>query len=213
MTEEEKQAGGGIGYPRGSTPVPDPTELTTRQMTREIALAREVIETRLTGMDKAIQILQTITDRVPEHIAVAVARVQELHEEKFRSIQTQFEERDVRTKQTTDDSKVAIGAALQAAKEAVGAQNESNSLAISKSEAAFTKQMDQMAALVSTMGKNIDEKINDTKDRIGAIENRVGAVESRREGGHDVWGMVTSAISIVISIAAIVVVILIKHSP
>ena len=44
---------------------------------------------------------------------------------------------------------VAVDAALQAAKEAVGEQNKSNALAIAKSEATFTKQIDQIGVLIS----------------------------------------------------------------
>ena len=89
-----------------------------------------------------------------------------LHQEKFDSIATQFQERDTRTEQTSRDSKVAVDAALQAAKEAVGEQNKSNALAIAKSEATFTKQIDQIGVLVTSMGKGFDDKVDDIKSRL-----------------------------------------------
>jgi hypothetical protein len=91
--------------PGESTPRPDPTILTTQQLLREVSMTRDVIETRLSGMDKAIELLQVATDKLPDKIHQATARLQELHEEKFRSIQVQFEERDTRANQTTQIAK------------------------------------------------------------------------------------------------------------
>lgn len=75
------------------------------------------------------------------------------HAEKLNRIQTQFRERDVRTERSSKDSEVAVDAALQAAKEAVGEQNKSSALAIAKSEAATTKEIDQLGGLINTMTK------------------------------------------------------------
>jgi hypothetical protein len=166
-------------------PIPDPTILTTQQLIREIATAREVIETRLNGMDKAIELLQAASDRYPAFVQQAVGRLQELHEEKFRSIEVQFKERDTRTEQTSRDSKVAVDAALSAQVKSVDAQNISNSLAISKSEAGFTKQIDQIGALIQATGKATDDKIDDIKTRLNSIEVRTNAFESRSTGKAD----------------------------
>jgi len=166
-------------------PVPDPTILTTQQLIREIATAREVIETRLNGMDKAIELLQAASDRYPAFMQQAVGRLQELHEEKFRSIEVQFKERDTRTEQTSRDSKVAVDAALSAQVKSVDAQNISNSLAISKSEAGFTKQIDQIGALIQATGKATDDKIDDIKTRLNSIEVRTNAFEGRSTGKAD----------------------------
>src|ERR1035437_2788492 len=162
-----------------AVPVPDPTVLTTQQLLREIATAREVIETRLNGMDKAIELLQASSNRFPSFVEQAVGRLQELHEEKFRSIEVQFKERDTRTDQTSRDSKVAVDAALSAQVKSVDAQNISNSLAISKSEAGFTKQIDQIGALIQATGQRTDDKIDEIKTRLSSNEVRTNAFESR----------------------------------
>jgi hypothetical protein len=196
------------------TPIPDPTVLTTQQLQREISTAREmvesavsslrqIIETRLSGMDRAIELLQAQSDRLPGHIAAEVSQLQKLHEEKFKSIATQFSERDTRTEQTSRDSKVAVDAALQAAKEAVGEQNKSNALAIAKSEATFTKQIDQIGVLISTGQKATDDKIDDMKSRLQAIE-------SQKKGGGEMWVLIVgiagflmlglSAVSVIMSL-------------
>jgi hypothetical protein len=199
-------------------PIPDPTVRTTEQLQREIMMSRElietlvtgqnrVIETRFDGMDVAIKLLQTQTDRLPQHILDAVHQLQSLHEEKFRSIETQFVERDTRTEQTSRDSKVAVDAALQAAKEAVGEQNKSNALAIAKSEATFTKQIDQIGVLISTLQKGLDEKIDDLRARLQAIE-------SMKKGAGDLTGVAIAVVGVVVAFvlaAAAVAAITIRH--
>jgi len=199
-----------------SRPNPDPTVLTTEQLERmkevvfrEILASREIVEskmsgiktvfeTRLEGMDKAINLVQLQTDVFPAKVQVEVGHLQKLHQEKFDSIATQFRERDTRTEQTSRDAKIAVDAALQAAKEAVGEQNKSNALAIAKSEATFTKQIDQIGVLVSSMGKGFDDKVDDIKSRLTAIE-------SQKKGAGDVWAIWFAATGFAIGIGGVLV--------
>jgi hypothetical protein len=212
---ESKQSGK-IGLNNiGWTPIPDPTVLTTQQLQREIATSRELVEaslngivrtleTRLDGMDKVLELIQTCSDRIPKEIEDRVKQLQFLHEEKFNSIKTQFAERDTRAEQTTSSSKVAVDAALQAAKEAVGEQNRSNAAAITKSEGNFTKQIEQLGTLISANQKGADDKIDDIKSRLLVIE-------STKVGGNAVWGYVVTGIFILLGSLAIVVAIVVKH--
>ena len=161
-------------------PVPDPTRLTTEALMREVASLKELFETRLGAMDKAIQLLQARADRSLSIDVVSgkVSHLEDLTDEKFSGIYKQFVERDVRTDQTSRDSKVAVDAALQAAKEAVSEQNKSNALSMDKSEAAFTKQIDQLGLLIATTSKGTDDKIDDIKNRLTLIEGRSQTVET-----------------------------------
>lgn len=178
----------------GSVPNPDPTERTVEQLLREIATSREiveakangnreVVETRLAGMDTAIELLQEASDKIPQFIKDQVAQLQQLHEEKFISVSalvatrfdsigTQFAERDKRTEQLSLSDKTAIAAALQAQKEAAGAQNESNTTANTKMEANFAKLIDQTQTLLQAVTRNTDDKINDLKSRLDKGEGR-----------------------------------------
>jgi hypothetical protein len=153
-------------------PRPDPTVLTTDQLRREIAALREIIETRMQGMDRATQLLQATTNRIPSDVDTKVDHLKTLHEEKFHSIEIQFHERDVRAEQTSRDTKTAVDAALQAAKEAVGAQTQASDRAIAKSETATTKQIDQITQLIQSNAVAQDAKISDLKDRLLLIEGR-----------------------------------------
>lgn len=138
---------------------------------QRILALREVTQTRFEDHDKALQLIEDASHRQPSDVDIKVGNLQKVHEEKFESIQTQFRERDTRTEQTSKDSKVAVDAALQAAKEAVGEQNKSSGLAISKSEASTNKQIDQLQLLIQSSGKATDDKIDDLKQRLTRIES------------------------------------------
>jgi hypothetical protein len=146
------------------------------QLLSEAELARHSVEVRIDGMDKAIALLQRNSDQIVqqsvEDTLQKINALKGVHEEKFASIQKQFQERDVRTEQSSKDSKVAVDAALQAAKEAVGEQNKSSALAIAKSEAATTKQIDQMGQFIQSGNKATDDKIDDIKERLTRIEGK-----------------------------------------
>lgn len=196
------------GMPGGSVPVPDPTVLTTQQLmravekTEEIVLARlhgvrENFETRLNGMDRAIALLQQSNDKIPDHILASVDRLQELHQEKFASIAVQFAERDKRTEQLSLADKTAIAAALQAQKEAAGAQNESNAAANVKMETNFAKLIDQGQALLLEVRRNTEAQIND-------IKSRLDKGEGRGKGMSDGYGWIIGAIGALAGIAGIV---------
>jgi hypothetical protein len=164
---------------------------------KQVSQLKGIIETRLTGMDEATRLLREDMARVPSESDKAVQHLRELCEEKFDSITTQFRERDTRTEQTSKDSKVAVDAALQAAKEAVGEQNKSSALAIAKSEAATNKQIDQIGALITATNSGTSDKIDDIKERLIAIEGR-------SKGTGDVWGLVIGIAGMLIAVAAIV---------
>ena len=189
------------GSRRALSPIPDPTVLTTQQLQREIMALREILEARLAGNDKIATLLQVQLDQKAASVNTEVNHLRREHEEKFRSIATQFLERDIRTEQTARDSKVAVDAALQAQKEAAGAQNESNAASISKSEAAFTKQIDQIGVIINTTTKGTDEKIEDIKTRITQIEGR--------SAGHgETWGYVIGAIGVMIGLASVIMMVM-----
>ena len=134
----------------GSRPVPDPTELTATLVNVAIGNLREILEkeidgnrrtleARLNGNDKAIELLQTQQtksvdtlqaqiDARPAEIDARIKHLQDLFDERFktvgvefRGIQVQFDERDTRVKESATATATAVAAALQAAKEAVGA--------------------------------------------------------------------------------------------
>lgn len=220
---------------RSWRPVPDPTELTTASIIREISalkevtfarldaiererareletvskellLVRTIIETRLDANDKAIKILQDISDRFPDRIDEKISALKAIHEGEFASIQVQFRERDVRTDQTSVSTKVAVDAALQAAKEAVQEQNRSSALAIAKSETATDKRIDAIAGLIATTAAASDDKFSDIKERLTRIEGvGLGRIETKAEtntGSAFLVSMIGVGLALISSIIA-----------
>ncbi len=83
------------GPPSGGwQPVPDPTKLTTEQLRRELATLREILETRLHGMDRATELanaqgavlrdqIEHTRDRLREETAADIGQLRELLEARF----------------------------------------------------------------------------------------------------------------------------------
>jgi hypothetical protein len=163
--------------PHGTTPTPDPTVLTTQQLLRENEWLRELLEQRVEQVEKAVALAHANAARVPTEVDRGIAHLREVFEErfntvdeKFRGVSTQFDERDTRVKQTAELGDQALKAALQAAKEAGGAQNDSLVASIAKSETATSKQMDQLQQLINTMTSANGAKVDDLKERILRLE-------------------------------------------
>lgn len=77
----------------GSVPVPDPTILTTQQLNQQIAALKELLFTRLDGVEKAIEVFYADLTRVPTDVDKQVGALHdlifqrfELSNEKFRCV-------------------------------------------------------------------------------------------------------------------------------
>ncbi len=203
-------------------PRPDPTVLTTEQLRREISSLRSILETRLDSMDKATVLLHDdvlvrlahVGDGLEARFQAVDAASQarsEVRDEKLHSVQTRledfaeevavrFSERDTRSEREARDNKIAVDAAFAAAKEAVAENNKSSALATDKSEAGFTKQIDQLTLLIETRAKASDDKIDDIKEQ---LSNRRG----HEQGGVDArtfFFAIAGLIIAVISAAALI---------
>ena len=206
-------------------PNPDPTRLTIEHLNREIAslrvdlersqiALREIIETRLEGSDRAIELLQAGADKFPAWVDEKILALREVHEqrfialsdtvnERFLSIQTQFTERDVRTAQAAGAVKIAVDAALQAQKEAATETNKSSAAAITKSETATTKQIDQLGDLIRTMSKGFDDKIGDVKDRLTRLEGKGEGVDKTQTTHLTSSGNLYAVLGVLVAVAAL----------
>jgi hypothetical protein len=189
----------------GLVPVPDPTTLTNELVTRAVMALREILETRLDANDKALRVL--------------VKTSEELAHEKFRAIEgmistnrkaweDRFELLDKQTIKAASDVKSAVDAAFAAAASGVAQQNQANFLASQKQEAAFTKQIDQLAAVVSQIAKASDDKVTDLKknndERFGDLKDRIIAMENRTGGARDQQGVTSNLIFSILGVAGVV---------
>lgn len=179
---------GALRYNTNIAPRQDPSALTTQQLLRENFWLRELLETRLNGMDKAILLLQAFADRTPTTMDIQheVVALREVTFEKFDSIKEQFSQVALQTDKASRDVKSAVDAAFAAAKEAVGEQNKSNALSITKSEASFTKQIDEQSKRIDAVAQNSTDKIETVKatadEKIDEIRQRMTAMEARTQG-------------------------------
>lgn len=181
---------------------------------RSILGLREIVEQRLEGMDKAIELLQVSSAKLPQFVKDEVLQLRELHNEKFTSIgmqieiqfgaiATQFLERDKRTEQLSLADKTAIAAALQAQKEAAGAQNESNAAANVKMETNFAKLIDQGQALLLEMRRNTEAQINDLKSRLDKGEGASTGVREVKSDSRDHLSLIIAGISMLIALGVL----------
>jgi len=209
---------GGIPQTHSFTPIPDPTVLTTEQLTSRIASLREILETRLDGMDIATKLLAGHVDHVPNDIDKQTSHLNDLFGERMdglknemlsisRGIQLQFDERDIRSRAAEDAAKVAVNAALQAQKEAAAAQNESNAAAITKSEGTTVKQIDGILALLASNTMAINDKIAGIISRLDRGEaimtaNSLARQDRRLDGGSNVaiLGVGMAVITVVVGL-------------
>lgn len=192
----------------GDHGISDPSTLTTQQLWREILNLRELLETRITAIEKSIEVAHEDLVRVPTDVQKQVGNLKSLHEEKFRSVETQFAERDTRTEQKDRDTKIAIDAAFQSA-----------STAVAKSETVTSKQIDQIGMLIQTETRALAGQIDDLKQRVTRIEGMgVGAITAQTtqavtktaeqaSSGYSamVIGIIISAVLAVIAIVVAIV--------
>jgi hypothetical protein len=230
-------------YVRVPTVVDKATGALRELMTEMISSAGKISLERLARIDgvltehqKAIAIAvsanREFVDSRFANISAEVQQVRSTNDEIFKRIEVQFSERDKRTDQLALASSTAIAAALQAAKEAVGAQNTSNSIAISKSEQSTLESLRQLRELFSSEVKAINAKVDDIKARLDrgegsagvrdpavthALERMTGVINKLSDSdsehaGHakglgDIWGVILGAAGLIggLTVAAVAV--------
>jgi len=132
-------------------PVPDPTQLTTIAIARDVAALRELVVEKITASKENLQ------SQMEGHWSLDL--------ERFRAVDLRFSERDLRFNQAAADNADAIRAALAAANSATA-----------RLENTFSKQIDTLGDRLDKQVAGMVERINDLKDRITTIEgNRKGS--------------------------------------
>lgn len=174
---------------KGSTPVPDPTTLTTLQLDREIQSLTNLVDEKFNA----------VNERFTGRIAVVDTR--------FDSIKTQFLERDTRISDGTSAARESLEAAMSAAKEAVAEQNRSNSAAIAKAESATDRRIEQLEALLHQTTKGYDEKIGDLKDSLARIQT---ALLTRQAIGANTFSYTQLILGTILGVASVLAILFAK---
>jgi hypothetical protein len=204
---------------------PDPSLLTTSALLREISTLKEqlqealrgevrIIMTRIEGIEKAIQKasddytrvptlldrevtnIRALTDEKFATLAIRLDGADERRAEKFRAIEVQFVERDVRTDQATRASQQALDAALAASKETMSEQHRSMLAALSEIKATWAKQTDSQTSLFQTETRAL-------RDIAGTLEQRLTRIEAAALGSQGAKQEQHMGASFVISIIAL----------
>lgn len=203
-----------------NVPVPDPTRLTTQLVDRALAAFREVMEVKLSGLATAVELAADKTDAVPVEAAKQrqalyneverelaaivgltdekIARLRDVTVEKFGGIDTRFYERDQRTEQAAQESRISLDAALAAAKEAVSEQNKANAQAIAKSEVATQKQIDANKTLMDTSIASLLTQIGDMKVTVSEMNARTIQIRETGTDHRASVGVVVAMISLAV---------------
>lgn len=171
---------------------PDPSDQSQRAIDRAVKSERdfflgkiEVIETRLNGIDEASKVLHETVTRTPTEIQQAITHVRELDDEKFISVEKQFQGRDE-----------AVKAAFSAQEKQALAQEASNKEAINKSERTTTETIKTNQEL----GKATTDALTKSLDE---MKLTVAAIRANKEGSKEVVASLYALAGFVMALLAI----------
>jgi hypothetical protein len=231
-TQMNKRSDGLImPVPDPTTLTREAVDRATDQWHRELTYTQQLLETRLDGMDKATDLRLISIMNMPAEIAKDVlglrelvrerladidhqqvaqrewllgeiSRVADVSAERFLAIGTRFDERDERTRQAALESRISLDAALAAAKEAVGQQNESNTRAIQVAGEAVQKQIDALTVLMSSSIASLEIRIRELKERLDKGEGTKQGGKETLTGIYALLGAVLTVITIGILLAS-----------
>lgn len=166
----------------------DTPSVTPQMVWLAVGALEKLFQNELERIDKSITLAHDDLVRVPTDVQKQVGNLKELHQEKFKSIQTQFDERDTRTTQEKEAQTKAVDAAFQAQKEAAA-----------KSEERFTKQIDQLEQLFRTEINGANTRMDELKDRFNRGEGRGEGVDKNRTDNRLFIGVLIAAAGLFIT--------------
>lgn len=187
--------------------VTDPTALTRLALDKETAGVYALLSERIKAIEETAATFRSDLKQVPTETDRAITSLTNvidgkfaLVNEKFNSVEEQFRLRDIAVKDASTQTALALSAALEAAKEAVGKQNTDSELAVSKMESMFTRQIEQQATQIATSVKSLETQISDLKERLAGQENRVQGVRTGHSDGREIWAIIAGAIFIALGL-------------
>lgn len=165
------------------TPRPDPTLLTTAQLRQELGALREIIESRLDGMDRATELLSETVNRTPTVIQTEISHVRELDSERFSGVSQRFQASE-RAQEKAEENTARRFDGLAEWREGV-----SDQLAEFPNRVEIRAQLETMQALISTLNARVSAFIQEltisaekymTKEQFAAAEK--GRDAERKDG-------------------------------
>ena len=198
----------------GSRPIPDPTELTERAITKLDRSIHEYVDAqlairdeRLRGIDEATKLRLGAVEDMPRMVETAVGRLEDLTTTRFVAMEKLSERESALNKDALvaafNASKEAVAAALTAQKESAAVAERTNQAAIDKSERATADTIRKNEELATTRTDAQAKDIAEVKERLTRVESvKVGATESRT-GLYAGLAALGAVIGIVLAVAAV----------
>ncbi len=171
-------------------PHPDPTTLTTQALQREIKALDDMV-----GMQ-----VQNIKELFESKIAAIHAKI-DLHREEVAQVASHYDALTKRLLEVRDEKFHSIDIQIQSMKDAAHLQHSTNMTLTSKSEASFSKTIDQLQTLLVSVRHGTDAKIDDLRARIDRSE---GA----EKGSANLWTLLISVGGVIISLVTLLVLLL-----
>jgi hypothetical protein len=192
-------------------PIPDPSEITAREIARATADLRAEFEQKLkAGGDLAAYRYEERTrtlDAIRQTMIEYAKNQREMMEEKllavrlrFESVDLRFSERDIRHTAMAESSKEAISAALTSQKELAALVQNTNSEAIHKSETSYGSRL---AALETLLYATKDQMLGRVSDLSSRMDRAESVAKGAEKGTETNQANVASVLGIVGGIAAV----------
>ncbi len=223
-----------VQRPVSVIPNPDPSAITSEAIDRRVDNIRSIIDARINGMEKAVEVFQADLTRVPTQLDRAIMGLRDVIDARLVSMDAALVRDRMLLDQLYDSVKdltVRVGQLAQVTdqrfagiaeqfkerdtrtdqragdtKLAVDAAFAAAKEATSKIEMGFTKSIDSQQAVQTAQTKATEDKISDLKDRMTALENRtVGITTANAENRTINTDNSTRLFSIIAIIVAAVV--------
>jgi len=192
-------------FVRSVIPIPDPSEITSREIAR---LRADLMVTFETGLSSAVSTADAKRDGTHASIMAAAQQADgrltalaELTHERFEGLKIAFREDKIA-------AATAVAAAFAAQEKLAIAQNLSNTAAITKSEGSTTKELESLDGKIVSLKETMATDVRNLEGRLNRGEGgATGARDMRTEHRADMGQILMAcglAISLLLGIANLV---------
>lgn len=180
-------------------PIPDPTVLTTKQLRRQTKSLRELLESRIAGMERAASLYA-------DGMNHAISDLKTLYDEKFVGIDKRFTERDLRANAINNANQLAVQTAFTTNKESSLAHHTAVTDSMRKTEEGFKDRLSSLETKIDFNKQNLDGSLYDLKDRITRLEAAALTVRETRQEGHMTVGSLVGIVGAIVGVFMLIVV-------
>ena len=177
----------------------DITNAELRGLHQDMSLVREIISTRLDGMDEATKVLSDSVSAVPTKLQLAIAETKDNIDLRFSRVEDRFCLLDKATERQRHDGELATASLARTQERATDALSAANAESIKRSDehTAQTIQKNEEARIMGQ--RNLADKIEANNSRMDRIEQLVLAIKTQHDtqlsSRHEMKSSTTIAIA------------------